>query len=174
MPTIRAAANSTGEAEPPLYYKPGAGIMTGPVNVYYIYYGDWSQRQKDIVTQFTNGLIVSPWWKTTLKYYQQLTPNAEKQFASANIRCGKSANDNYSLGKILKNGDIAAIVQAKLNDGSLPEDLSGIYYVLTAKDVIEGYSDTRSMCDNYCGYHYSFWSDRGNQLFSAFSPVNSF
>ena len=47
----------------------GGAVMTGPVNVYYIWYGNWSGNSAvRILTDFAGGLNGSAWWNIQTSY----------------------------------------------------------------------------------------------------------
>ena len=44
-------------------YKIGTNVLTGPINVYYVYYGNWTYDQKSILEDFGNRVGDSDWYK---------------------------------------------------------------------------------------------------------------
>lgn len=48
--------------EESIVYKMGAPVLTGPVRLYYIYYGDWSDQQKEILEHFGDNVGDSDWY----------------------------------------------------------------------------------------------------------------
>ncbi len=68
---------------------------------------------------------------------------------SGNLALTKSTTDNYSQGSRFGDSGVLAIVTRAINDGSLPNDPGGVYFVLTSSDVRE----TSGFCTRYCGWH---------------------
>lgn len=46
-----------------VYKNYGAPVISGQTNVYLLYYGDWSDTRKTLITNFVNGIGNSAWWK---------------------------------------------------------------------------------------------------------------
>ncbi|XP_073024137.1 protein EXORDIUM-like 2 [Primulina eburnea] len=114
----------------PLVLKYHNGVLLkGPVTVNLIWYGKFTPVQRSIIVDFLQSLnspgssqpSVSSWWKTTEKY---------KGGGLSTLAVGKQLFDeNYSLGKLLKNSNI---VYLAARGGHLP---GAVNVVLTAKDV---------------------------------------
>lgn len=86
------------------------------------------------------------------KYYSQEDENSERIYVNGTLKLEKSIDDNYSMGRSLANGDIPLLIRTHVEDGFLPKDSTGVYFVLTSDDVEETIGGAR-MCDDYCGYH---------------------
>src|SRR5262249_38903694 len=69
--------------------------------------------------------------------------------AASSISLVQSTSDNYSHGKNLTDATVTAVVSAAIQNGRLPKDSNGIYYVLTSSDV----NETQGFCNQYCGFH---------------------
>lgn len=164
------AAAQTGEASAlePITYHVGGTVISEPLTIYYIYYGAWSAAQKAVIKTFTDGLGASDWWGMSTKYYAL---NNGKTFVTSSITYGKDVDDNYSMGKQLTGGSTQKIVQSKLNDGSLPYDINGIYFLLTSKDVSESSGPSNTFCANYCGYHAPRFTPSGQPILIAMAGV---
>lgn len=132
----------------------GGPVMHGPVNAYFIWYGNWTNGPMPSDHQTTVGLVDtlfgptrglggSPYFKITMTY-GDAKGNVSGQVAEA-----ASIADNYSHGKQLDDANIAAIVGSAISTRSLPKDANGIYFVLTSSDV----NETSGFCTNYCGWH---------------------
>jgi hypothetical protein len=122
------------------------GPVLHAVNVYYIWYGDWTQDTKAnaILTNFAQNIGGSPYFNINTTYGD----------ASANVPNAVSYITSYadsgSQGTSLSDSSIATIVSNALASGKLgPTDPNGVYFVLTAPKVQE----TSGFLTQYCGWH---------------------
>ncbi|KAG0579953.1 hypothetical protein KC19_4G137500 [Ceratodon purpureus] len=126
-------------------------VGTGaPLNVYILWYGTFSPTQKAILTDFfasfqQPGAQVHPsvasWWKQTSAY-----KDSKNNIPPGLVTLAGQAEDNYSMGKSLKQADFEPLVVNSLS--SFPSDPASIYFLLTAADVkVEGF------CMNTCASH---------------------
>ncbi|XP_051145549.1 protein EXORDIUM-like 2 [Andrographis paniculata] len=125
-----------------LKYHNGA-VLKGTVTVNLIWYGRFTPIQRSIIVDFLQSLSsgkaplpsVASWWKTTAKYKGGVG-------ATSAIVGKQILDENYSLGKSLKNFQIVALAaKGDRTNGA-------VNVVLTAKDVaVEGF------CMNRCGSH---------------------
>jgi hypothetical protein len=132
----------------------GGPIMPGAVNVYYIWYGNWTSGPKPSDSQSTVNLLGSLLGATGgiggsdyIKInttYGDATANV-----SGNIALAGSTIDHYSQGTRLSDTRVKRIVTNAIQKGQLPKDANGIYFVLTSSDV----SETSGFCTQYCGWH---------------------
>ena len=126
----------------------GGPVMARGVNVYYIWYGNWTSNSAvAILTDFMNSLKGSPWLNIETTYYQ--ISGGVKTPIQNSVTLQKSTFDNYSQGKFLSDNSIIAIVKRAISSGALPLDPIGAYFVLTSADVAE----TSGFCSQYCGWH---------------------
>ena len=131
----------------------GGPIMPGTVNVYFIWYGNWSSGPKlsDSVTTVnllsalfgSTGLYGSPYEMINSTYGDTVNN------VTGNIVLAGSTTDSYSQGKRISDSKVQVIVSRAISNGSLPNDATGIYFVLTSSDVAE----TSGFCSRYCGWH---------------------
>ncbi|KAH6561745.1 hypothetical protein BASA50_000489 [Batrachochytrium salamandrivorans] len=149
-------------------YNMGAPLLTGPLNVYFIFYGDWTSAQKSIVTDFTSGLGRSDWWTTSKKYYYQADSSSSKVYIDGQVNVAGSVSDNYSIGKSQSGNDLGNLVQKYISDGTFPEDRNAVYYILNSEDVSEAALGS-SFCSGYCGYHSSTTLKSGSEVYYALS-----
>ncbi|KAH6561715.1 hypothetical protein BASA62_009623 [Batrachochytrium salamandrivorans] len=149
-------------------YNMGAPLLTGPLNVYFIFYGDWTSAQKSIVTDFTSGLGRSDWWTTSKKYYYQASSSSSKVYIDGQVNVAGSVSDNYSIGKSQSGNDLGNLVQKYISDGTFPEDRNAVYYILNSEDVSEAALGS-SFCSGYCGYHSSTTLKSGSEVYYALS-----
>lgn len=124
-------------------YHKGA-LLSGPISINLLWYGKFTASQRAILSDFVSSLSaggevnpsVSSWWMMAEKYY------AQSKLAPPQLTLGEQILDeNYSLGKSLKNSDIAALA-------AIGRARQALKVVLTADDVaVEGF------CMNRCGTH---------------------
>jgi Phosphate-induced protein 1 conserved region len=137
----KAAAPATGNG---INYH-GGPLILGTTNVYYIWYGNWSNSPAvGILTNLAQHMGGSPYFNINTTY-----SNAAGTAVSNSVAFGGSASDNYSRGTSLSDNDIATIVTSAISTGGLPKDQNGVYFVLTSPDVQE----TSGFCTIYCGWH---------------------
>ena len=123
----------------------GGPVMTGTVNVYYIWYGNWSGNSATTLLEALAGAIgSSPYFNINSTYY-----DGSNKHVSGPVGFVRSITDNYSLGSTLTDANIATIVSNAVTSGRLPADPNGAYFVLTSADVAE----SSGFCTKYCGWH---------------------
>jgi phosphate-induced protein 1 len=154
--TLLNPGNGNGNGGEAKAARPGGGtsnginyhngpVMLGTVNVYYIWYGDWSGNSATtILTDFASNIGGSKYFNINTTYY-----NASNTHVSNSVAYSGAAYDNYSRGAALTDADIPAIVSSAINSGTLPANPNGVYFVLTSKDV----SENSGFCTQYCGWH---------------------
>ena len=59
--------------------------MTDQVNIYLIYYGNWTSTDEAIVNNFVENLGASDWYITNTKYYEQDQRGGEKIYVKPNV-----------------------------------------------------------------------------------------
>ncbi len=151
LPAARTAA-SNGI----LYH--GGPIMTGTVDVYYIWYGNWGTNSaKTILTDFISHLGGSPYEHINTTYY-----NGAGTHVSGNIAYKGSYSTSAYLGTSLSDSQILKVVSDALAGNHLPYDGNAIYFVLTSKEV----TASSGFCTQYCGWHTSGSSAKGKVRYS--------
>jgi phosphate-induced protein 1 len=123
----------------------GGPVMLGTVNIYYIWYGNWSGNSANtILTNFISNLGGSGYEHINSTYY-----DGSNNHVSGNLHYAGSTTDSYSQGSSnLTDANIATVVSNAITSGSLPLDANGIYFVLTSADVTKS-----GFCSQYCGWH---------------------
>ena len=142
LDAAQAAAGAAGQI---VYH--GGKVMTNAngVNVYIIWYGDWSGNTgTTIVPDFLNNLGNSPYFDINTTYYDKAGA-----YISGGVNLKAQTNDNYSQGTSLTDAKIQTIVATAISSGALPKDKNALYFVLTSKDV----NETSGFCTQYCGWH---------------------
>lgn len=117
----------------------GGPILTGTVNLYFIWYGNWSgNTATTILTDFATN--------STSLYATILTSYVGSPFA---FHYAGSTSVAYPYGTALSDASIQQVVSDSITSGSLPKDTNGIYFVLTSQDV----TASSGFCTQYCGFH---------------------
>ena len=124
------------------------GRVLHTVNVYYIWYGDWSQdtAANSILTTYARNVGGSPYFniETTYSDTTGSVPNAVT-YAGAYL-------DPGSVGTVLYDSTVWWIVSNAIANGfGGTPDTNGVYFVLTAPGVTE----TSGFLTSYCGFHES-------------------
>ena len=176
MPTrVRGQAGKGGGGSPISYHKGGA-VMTDPtgVNVYYIWYGDWSYDAKasTILTTLAQNIGGSTYFGINTTYYD----GAKKYVKNQVTYKGSIGMSDATHGTTLSDLDIQSIVSdaIKAGLGGGTADANAVYFVLTAKNVTE----SSGFVTKYCGWHtygsinsttvkYSFVGDATQQGLSS-------
>ena len=133
----------------------GGPVMSGnPVNVYFIWYGNWINGPKPSDSQATVNLINALFGGSggigNSGYFKINTTYGDStQNVSGNISVAGSTTDSYSQGKRLRDSGVKAVVSNAISSGRLPNSTNGVYFVLTSSDVRE----TSGFCSQYCGWH---------------------
>jgi len=127
-PTLEAGGTSDGNGI--AYY--GGRVMTAPtgVNLYYIWYGDWSGNTgPEILTDLATHIGGSPYFNvmTTYRDARGVRVKNAVNFLGA-------VRDSYSQGTAPTTAQIRLIVSGAISNG-FPRDTNAVYFVLTSQDV---------------------------------------
>ncbi|CAI5478426.1 unnamed protein product [Closterium sp. Yama58-4] len=115
------------------------GVMWKPIRVYVVWYGYFSESQKQLVRTLTRSfspsddpaVTVPLWWNINRLYYDQ-----QGRFISSNVTWVKEKDDTgYSRGKTLWLDDVEAVVATAIATSELPYDEDGVYFVLSDQYV---------------------------------------
>jgi hypothetical protein len=125
---------------------PLLGVLGGnPVTAYYIWYGNWSGNTAvTILTDFIQNVGPSPYYNINTTYY-----NASNAHVVNSVTYGGSTTDNYSRGTSLSDSGVQGVVSDAITSSRLPNNPSGVYFVLTSADV----NESSGFCTSYCGWH---------------------
>jgi len=122
----------------------GGPVMTGTVNVYFIWYGNWNANSaQTILPALASSIGNSAYFNINTTY------SVSGQTISGGVHYAGATTDTGSLGTTLTDANIQTIVSSAISSGALPKDLNGAYFVLTAKEV----SESSGFCTQYCGWH---------------------
>ncbi|HTG91720.1 MAG TPA: hypothetical protein VL866_03995, partial [Pyrinomonadaceae bacterium] len=113
-------------------------VMTGPQDVYFIWYGCWDNTcgnngdttTQNILTDFMSNVGATPYYAILRTY-----PNSAGQIPNGVAYFGGQAFDQYSRGFELTPSDIQGIVSDQITNHRIPLDPNGIYVVLASADV---------------------------------------
>ena len=123
----------------------GGPLLTNGANVYLIWYGNWTGNTATIVlTDLLQSIGGSPYYNINTSYY-----NGDNVHVANSVTYGGSATDNYSRGTDFGDSAVQGVVSSAITSGRLPDDPSGVYFVLTSADV----NETSGFCTQYCGWH---------------------
>jgi hypothetical protein len=140
--------------------------MTGPLNLYNIYYGDFSGQSgatgtRTLIDYLAANIGNSSWYRSTTEYYQ-INADDSKTYASNIINFPQRSVNLYPAKRgasniITEEGVVNDIINL-FNSQSLPIDKNGIYAVifrgdLTFGDWLQDYG--------WCGYHTTFALNTG-------------
>jgi len=117
-------------------------VMHGTVNVYYIWYGDWTKdpAANAILTDWAQYIGDSPYEKINTTY-GDTTGNVSGSIHYA----GSATMSSNTFGTALSDSSIASIVSSS----GLTLETNGVYFVLTAP----GINETSGFLTKYCGWH---------------------
>ncbi len=154
-------ANGTGQAKPSAGSTSSNGIsyhggplITSPLTVYYIWYGNWSNNTApQILSNLASYIGGSPYFNINTTYYNgtgqrvQNTVATSVSPASPALFGTQPLVTNYSSS--LSDSDVQKVVSDHITNNLLPADPNGVYFVLTSADV----NETSGFCTKYCGWH---------------------
>jgi len=123
----------------------GGPVMTSDVNVYYVWYGDWSGNSATtILTDLADSIGNTPYFDINTTYY-----DGNNVHVNGNVWYQGATTDPYTYGTSLSDTQIRNVVSDAITSNRLPKDANGVYFVLTSADV----TASSGFCTNYCGWH---------------------
>jgi len=151
-----------GGSTQPISYHNGP-VIEGTVNVYFIWYGDWSYdgQASAILGNLATNIGGTPYYNINTKYYD--VAGGLKHFVSGNVVFGGQTSVSYTYGTSLDDNTVFQVVDDAVSAGALPQDTNGVYFVLTSRDVKE----SSGFCSQYCGWHF-FGTIAGSRLKYSF------
>eukprot|EP00597_Dinobryon_sp_UTEXLB2267_P015099 CAMPEP_0170119432 /NCGR_PEP_ID=MMETSP0020_2-20130122/14390_1 /TAXON_ID=98059 /ORGANISM="Dinobryon sp., Strain UTEXLB2267" /LENGTH=871 /DNA_ID=CAMNT_0010348797 /DNA_START=71 /DNA_END=2686 /DNA_ORIENTATION=- len=158
--------NSVSAGLVDIIYHNGGQVMPGTVNIYNIYYGDFSstssQQMISLVDYFSQNLGNTPWYKILTSYYQIV--GGIKTMVSANVLY-KSSHFTAVTAKLqtITQTTITNTISSLIASGDLPVDENGVYAVIFRGDLSYTAFGT-SWLTGWCGYHTTFTHSSGKSL----------
>lgn len=147
----------------------GGPVMTNPVKVYYVWYGDWKGNSATVILKhLARNIGKSDWFSINTDYYQQTSiipipgdggdaggsdAGTITAYATDQISLAKSIDVGYPHGANLSDKDIVTIITEAIDNKLLPLDPNGAYFVLTSVDVDQNISGWWTFCNSFCGWH---------------------
>jgi hypothetical protein len=143
----------------------GGPVKGGTFHLYTIYWGSgFSSTTESLYTSFLSGLGGSGYWAINTQYLRG---------AANNTTFVKSYDDPSTPPATVTDAALQAEVHKVLTTGGLPADPSGLYYVLTPKNV-KVCSGRSCSCTSFCGYHSNYTdSSYGTVLYSTIPSASA-
>jgi hypothetical protein len=178
-PDTGVLPGSTTAAKQTIAYH-GGPVLAQPT-VYVIWYGDWNQNNgtdnaagQQIVRDFLHAVGGSPYFAINTTYATTAT------LVTGNVTFAGETSDAYSQGAKLTDTGVQAAVSRAVSNNALPNDVNGVYFLLTSSDV----SESSGFCNKYCGWHthgnlsnadikYAFVGNAARCLSSCAAQTNS-
>ena len=122
--------------------------MADGVNLYYIWYGDWSAEAQGatLLTTLAQSLGGSAYFNINTSYHAMM--GGRDTPVQNSVHLAGTTADAYSQGRSLSSEATPAIVKYAILNGKLPADPNGVYIVLASADVSEN-----GFCKTSCGWH---------------------
>ena len=136
--------------------------MTGTINLYNIYYGDFSsnssQEFKTLVDYFAANIGGSSWHNMMTQYYQVI--GTTKTYMSNSVVLKASISTNTTTrGGTLTQEQVELIISNLISTGQLPADTNGVYAFIFRGDV-----QFTGWLSSWCGNHGSYSHSSGKLL----------
>jgi len=143
----------------------GGRVMTQPINVYHVWYGDWEgNTAPEILEHLIKNFGESKYHEINTTYYQELAhrhdgnikTESSREYVSSKVTFVTNVYIGYPYGTSLTDKNIRDLIFNMIDSGVLPKDENSTFFVLTSKDVeslfIQGYP--YEFCGDFCGWHY--------------------
>jgi len=158
----------------------GSTVMTGTVNVYHIYYGDFSSsvgtQSKTLIDFFGSTIGGSSWYNIMTTYYQ--TSGTTTTYVSNSVvKKASVALATTQQGGSITSAQIVTQITNLINAGTLPNDPNGVYFFIFRGDISVTWSDGSqwagaSSSGQWCGIHDAFGYGGDYIKFSAVGDTN--
>lgn len=154
---VRSKAGKPGSTSTITYHN--GPVMTDPngVNIYYVWYGTWSDTQKSILRDFATGIGGTPYYGINTSYYDSL-----KRYVANKAAFAGEATAPY-IGASLTDAQIQTLVTDRIAANELVSDPNGVYFLLTGAGV----TASSGFLTKYCGWH-TWTSYRGTAIKYSF------
>ena len=125
----------------------GGPVMKGTPNVYVIWYGNWNGTGSNTTaTRTAIEHFLSTIGGSALELVNSTYGDNSGNVTGA-VRFGGSTIVSSSTN--LSDSSLQTTVSNALNNGSLPRDSNGVYFVLSSSNI----NETSGFCTQYCGFH---------------------
>ncbi|HEY2233785.1 MAG TPA: hypothetical protein VGK01_09955 [Candidatus Angelobacter sp.] len=125
----------------------GGPVMKGTPNVYVIWYGNWNGTGSNTgATRTAIEHFLSTIGGSALELVNSTYGDNSGNVTGA-VRFGGSTIVSSSTN--LSDSSLQTTVSNALNNGSLPRDSNGVYFVLSSSNI----NETSGFCTQYCGFH---------------------
>jgi hypothetical protein len=123
---------------------PCPGWIERGVNLYFIWYGNWSgSPAQTLLPEWAQNVGAEPYYDITTSYW-----DVWNDYVPDWVGYGGSSYDAYSQGTNLADDAVWRIVANAIETRGLPMDPWGLYFVLTSSDITH-----QSVCSTACGWH---------------------
>lgn len=137
------AAVTSGTCNGSICYH-GGKIVPNRVQVYYIWYGDWTNSAvPGLLKTFAETLGFSPYYRINTAY-----TDSTGEAVNGRLGYGGAFHEGFTHGHSLVNSDVGAIVRDAITNGHLPYDRNGIYFVMGSRGV-----GITGLCTSICAWH---------------------
>jgi hypothetical protein len=153
--------------EPP-FGTQGGPILSGPIFVYPIFYGNvWQPSYQSTIMSFLQQISNTSYWKIVQGY----SPTAKLEVAPA-IQTGPGSTDIYTE---LDSASLISIVQSLISSATVSLFQSNIYMVFTGEDVTYVDPGVAALCIDMGGYHGSttFQATNGGSVVSQYVLIGN-
>ncbi len=136
----------------------GGYVVTAPVHIYVIWYGDWSASSttSGVLSTFLDysSSTLDP-WLNMLSTYKNASGVSAATSATFAGQTTVVATGSVTLGS---EGALTSVITNAISSGGLPSDPAGFYFVLggpnvTYNDGTNGFFGAGKGCVNFCGFH---------------------
>lgn len=140
---VRSRAARPGSTSTITYHN--GPVMTDPngVKIYYVWYGTWTDAQKQILRDFATGIGGTPYYGINTSYY-----DAAKRYVANKATFAGEATAPY-IGASLTDAQIQTLVTDRITNKDLVADPNGVYFLLTGAGV----TASSGFLTKYCGWH---------------------
>ncbi len=134
----------------------GGPVMTNPLHIYFIWYGNWSTNTtaQTLLPYLASNIGASPYFRINTTYNNGASTPIP---VTTDVTMAGTAVTTYPYGNALSDSQIRQVVIDAMNSKALPTDSDGLYFVLTSADV----NATSGFCTKYCGWHTYFTANVG-------------
>ncbi|KAJ3267941.1 hypothetical protein HDV01_003709, partial [Terramyces sp. JEL0728] len=155
-------------------YNIGYPVLTNPVNLYYIFYGEWSATDVERVSLIGSEMSKSTLYKHLKEYYYQESEYSRKIHVDGSVHLKATTFTNYTMGRILYPGNVSTIVSSVVGKGKPlgSADPNGVYLFMFSPDVYE-FSSFGSYCWDWCQYHTSVKVEGVDIAYGSFGTKSS-